>query len=306
MAAMDLTPAEAKAIATSAYIFLTPLVLNYVDMYDEAIAPSSRRHRGFGRWLHRRTSPPPESDLAATSSTWLHSSAWLDLRPEPWVVAAPTMEAGRACTLQTTDLWGFVVDEATDGHGADRVLVAAPGWMGGVGSGIDRVARGESSFVRTEIWTFEPRELSDLHHLQRGAELTPLSGLRGVAAPVAGPPVEWWPVDWDVTSDNRFWWAGNFALRLTTPNEQDRSMYERIGKIGIGDGRQWEASQFDDPVLEAIGEGMDDAITELMRASATVADARLLTRSRADTDRDYFGRALGALQRRSVAHAEFG
>ena len=306
---MELTPAEAKAIATAAYIFLTPLVSNYVDMYDEAIVPASRRcGGGLGRWLHRRTSPTTESGLAATHSTWLHSSAWLDLRSEPWVVAAPPMEAGQVGILRITDLWGFLVDEATDGRGADRVLVASPEWMGEVGTGVDRVARGESSFVQTETWigTFEPGDLSDAHHRRQDAELAPLSELRGVAAPVGGPPVEWWPVDQYVRTDNRFWSAANFALSLTRRNEQDRSIYERIGEIGIGDGRRWEASHFDDRVLEAIGEGMDDAITELMRASATVAGARPLHRSRVDTDRDYFGRALGTLQRRSVVHAESG
>ena len=223
------------------------------------------------------------------------------------MVAVPTMDAGRVCTVRTTDLWGFVVDEAA-GNDVGRVLVASPGWTGGVPTGVDRVAGAESPFVQTEIGvrTLEPCELCDVKNIQHDLVLAPLSELGGVAAPVAAPPVEWWPVHRGVSSSNGFWSVANFALSLTTPNEQDRSMYERIAEIGVGAGRRWEASRFDDRVLEAIGEGIDDAITELMRASATVADDREFHRSRADTDRDYFGRAIGALQRGSAVLADSG
>jgi len=296
---MSVTPAEAKTIAASAYVFVAPLVTSYAAMYREAIDPSSPLYSGgFGHWLHHRTATTRESGLAAAHSTSLHSSAWLDLRSEPWVFSMSSMEAGWAYVVRTTDLWGFVVDEAPDGDDHGRVLLASPAWVGEVPADVDRVVRGESDFVRSEIWIRMPEagDLVQVRSIQDEFQLAPQSALAGVAPPDAAPPIEWWPVQGDAMTSYELWSVANFALTLLTPHEQDRAMLERVAEIGVAAGRRWDPALFDDQVREAIGEGIDDAITELMRASATVDDSGELHRSRADTDRDYFGRALGALR----------
>ena len=310
---MRATPAEVKAIATSAYIFLTPLVTNYVRMYREAIDPSSPDYcGGFGSFVHERTSATTENRFGVSHATLLHSSTWLDLRSEPWVLSIPTMEPDRVHTVRTSDLWGFVAGEETDDHDGLRVLVSSPTWVGEVPRGVDQVVRGESSFVETaiEVRMREPGDLAQIRSIQQEFVLAPLSSLEGLAPPPAAPPVEWWPVHADVRSTDEFWSVANFALGLTAPHPQDRAMLERIAAIGVGPGQPWNANQDDPYASEAIDEGVDDAITDLMRATtggSTVSDDCL---SRAETDRDYFGRALAALRHGqrpvSTHHADSG
>jgi hypothetical protein len=43
---MTVTPAEARAISSAAYVFVYPLVVSYASMYGEAIDPSSRSFSG--------------------------------------------------------------------------------------------------------------------------------------------------------------------------------------------------------------------------------------------------------------------
>jgi hypothetical protein len=295
---VTLTPAEAKAIAASAYVFLAPLVTNYAAMYHWAIDPSSQTYGGgFGRWVHHRTSVTQETDVSTSHMTWSHSSAWLDLRSEPWVFSMPAMAADDAHVVRMTDLWGFVVDEPSDDDVPDRVLLVSPSWMGEIPTVIHRVARGESDFVRAEIWfrTHDVGGPAPVGNIQREPQLVPLSAHLGVAAPAAAPPLDWWPVHGDVHSTHEFWSVAAYALTLTTPHRQDQAILERIAEIGLVAGRRWDPARFDEPVLAAIEEGIDDAITQLMRASSAF-DSDELHRSRADTDRDYLGRALGALR----------
>lgn len=305
---MEVTPAESKAIATLAYLFLTPLVTNYVRMYDEAVDASSPEYRGgFGTLFLRRTSAT-EARRTTAQTTSLRSSAWLDLRSEPWVVSIPAMRRDQAHAVRTLDLWGFVADDVPDDNHGVSVLIASPNWVGDVPRGVDRVARGESFFVETElvVRTREPESGPQVGNVLKEVAVTPLSALMAGAPPPAAPRVGWWPIHGEVRTDDEFWSAANFALSLTTPHESDRAILERIGRIGIGPARRWDGTQFDDHVREAISEGMDDAITELMRASAGAGSVAGTQRSRTETDRDYFARALAALRRDSVVHADSG
>lgn len=294
-----MTPGEAKAIAKTAFIFAVPLVVNYVRMYRETIDPSSPcRSGGFGHWVHRRTTTTTETDRATAHATSLHSSAWVDLRSQPWVFSVPAGEAGRPYIVRTTDLWDFVVHAAPIGDHHGRVLLASSAWMGEVPTGVDRVVRGESDFVRTEIWlrTHEAGDPAQVRSVQQEFVLIPLCALTEKAPPIAAPPIEWWPTRGDVTATDEFWSVANAALGLTLPHSQDRVVLERIAEIGVTAGGPWDPGRFHALELEAIEEGFDDAVTGLMRAAATVGDAAELHRSRADTDRDYYGRALGALR----------
>ena len=300
------TPADAKAIATSAYIFLAPLVTNYAAMHREAIDPSSPLYSGgFGQWLHHRTATTRETNCASTHSTWLHSSAWTDLRSEPWVFSIPPTQSGRAYEVRTSDLWGFTVDEPLTGDDHGRVLLASPAWIGQIPDGVSRAVRGESDFLRSEIRIRMPEagDLPQVRSIQQQYVLTPLSAVVEVAPAPTVAPIGWWPVRGDAAIADEFWAAANFALTLTTPHEQDRAILDRIAEIGVVAGQRWDPTRFDDQVVDAMDEGIDDAITKLMRATTTLDDIDELHRSRATTDRDYFGRALGALMARPTPTA---
>ena len=301
---MDVTPAEAEALATSAYIFTRPLVAGYGDMYVGAIDPSSRSDGGrFGRWLHQLNAPSFETDVAASHTTTLYSSAWVDVRAEPWLARFPTIDADWFHCSRTSDLWGFVIDQIAPGDDVrGSVLLTSPTWVGEVPGGVDRVVRGDSAFLRTEscIQIHDPGDLARVRSIQQEYVLEPLSTHAGPPPPPAGP-LHWRVYHSEDEIGEEFWSLANFALSLTVGHPQDREIFDRIAGIGVVAGQPWDASSFSPDVAEAIGDGMDADLSELMRAAAGVADSDLLHRSRVDTDRDYFNRALGSLRCGSLA-----
>lgn len=287
-----MTPAEARAISRSAYIFVFPLVRSYVSMYEQAVDPSSSRYRGgFGRWSHDRT--------ATTSHlTTVHSSIWLDLRAEPWVFTLPEMDVARPSTIRVTDLWGSVVHETGDDPTALTMMVASPTRAGEAPSHVDKAAYSDSAFVRSDVWIDlpEPLSLREVATMVRHLGPHPLSAHLGVAAPPSAPAILWRPAGAHTEAGDDFWSVANFALMLTTPRNPDRSMLERLAQIGVTAGEPWDPGSFPTAVVDAIADGIDAAISELMRASAEVADRDGLRRLREDTDWDYVGRALAALR----------
>jgi hypothetical protein len=293
---MEVTASDAKAIAASAYIFLLPLVANYASLYREAGDPSSPPDcRGFGEWFHHGRTTNRGGDSVMPHAMSLCSSSWVDLRSEPWVLTSTATASDRIHAGRTTDLWGFVLDEVGDRQGC-RVLLAAPRWTGEVPDEVERVVRGESGFVRCEVRmdTRGTGDLAEVRRIRHQFALEPLSAHLGIAPPAPSSPIQWRPFRGGMENGVEFWTIANFALTLTVPHQQDRELLELIAGIGVAAGGRWDPVPFTPHVAEAINDGIDAAITQLMRASAA-ADPGGLCRSREDTDRDFFGRALCAL-----------
>ncbi len=301
---MDLIPAEAKALARSAYVFGYPLVVAYGKMYTDVVDRSSPSHAGgFGIWRHERDGVPSESDAAPPLTTTLHSTSWVDSRAEPWLVRHPGVDAGRTLTGCTSDLWGFAIDEiAADGITQGPVLLASPTWAGDVPEDVDRVVRGDSAFVHLEsrIQFRDPADHALVGRIEHEFRLVPLSAHVRRPPPSPAPHLHWQPYHAGDETGVEFWSLANFALSLTAPHPQDREILDRIATIGVVAGQPWDASSLSPDAAEAIGDGMDDALSDMMQAAAEPFDPALLRRSRVGTDRDYFNRALGSLWRGPV------
>ena len=292
---VKLTADEAKAIAKEAYIFNYPLVMYYSTMYTQAIDTTSTSYNGgFGKWLNLGTSSPKDTDIVAPNNDTPYSYAWLDLRAEPWILTIPKIEKNRFYTSQWDDLWGFVLDNAgsvEDGNDGISVLLASPTWKGELPKGVKRVIRGDTEFLgsltRTQL--LDPEDLPKVKKIQKEYELQPLSAYLGNPAPKAAPAIQWkpWKKGAETTSD--FWAYVNFLLPFTTPNPQDQPVLDRMAKIGLGA----NASKPTAEMQAAMAEGMQEAMAELKKASEGSVDPALFFRSRKDTNKDYFNRAMG-------------
>jgi len=301
---MDLSPGQARAIAASGYVFLVPLVASYAAMYAEAVDPSSPDFEGgFGRWVHRRTAMSRVSDVAERHVTSLHSTTWLDVRAEPWIFPVPPV--GTSSTARVTDLWGHVVDEWTGRDSdANPLVIAADGWLGALPSETRGIVRGESPFVRCEmrVRLDEPVDLARVRKIQRGYRIEALSAWSGRPDPPAVQVMGWWPCPREPLTSMGFWPLASFALSLTTPAPDDRGILERLTEIGVVPGRRWDASTMQPDVVQGIEDGMDEALTGLMREAG---EFRYPTppRSRDHADWDYFGHALASLRSNTVIGA---
>jgi hypothetical protein len=294
---VDLSPQQARAIAASGYVFLIPPVTSYAAMYAEAVDPSSPAFGGgFARWVHHWATTSHESDVSESHATSLYSTTWLDVRGEPWVFPVPSI--GISSTTRVTDLWGYVVDEWS-GHDVDvgPLVIAADDWVGAMPPEARGIARGESPFVRCELRAqlHEPVDLARVRGIQRTYRVEALSAWSGRPVPPAAPLIAWWPCPPETLTSMYFWPLASFALSLTIPAPDDRGVLDRLAEIGIVPGGRWDASAFQPDVVRAIEEGMDEALTELMRAADGSCDPTP-PGSRDDADQDYFGRALAALR----------
>jgi hypothetical protein len=287
-----------------------PLVINYGRMYMQAVDTSSPSYSGgFGTWLDLGGANDNGPDTVAPSSGATSWSAWLDLRSEPWVWTVPKTEPARSSTSRLLDPWGFVVDEvgSFDNRHADRmILLTSPTWIGEVPPGIDRVVHGESAFLRllTRIDQETGPDDDPSGNIREQQALERLSAHLGRYVPAPTSEISWWPwLAGDETTD-AFWSCASFALALIESHPDDAVVVDRIAQIGVAAGQPWDPASLGAEMAEGIGIGMDDALSELMRAAAHPIDPSLLHLSRAGTDRDYFSRALGALESLSTTRSK--
>jgi hypothetical protein len=296
-----LQSSDAKAIAQEAYTFVYPLVMFYRTMYMQAIdASSSSFSGGFGEWLHLASSTPQDTDIVSPNNDTPYSYAWVDLRAEPWVLTMPKIDATRFYTSQWDDLWRFVLDNdgsVEDGNDGVLVLLASPTWKGDLPAGIKRVVQGDSEFLgsltRTQL--IDATDMKNVKQIQSEYKLEPLSSFLGEAAPAAAPAINWLRWKDGLEATDEFWKYANFVMGFTTPNPQDKPVLDKISQIGVVAGQSWSASYFDKDIADAIAAGMKEALADLHKASEHIADPSLFFRSRKDTDKDYFDRALGTL-----------
>jgi hypothetical protein len=295
--ALAVTPKDAREIAKEAYIFNYPLVMYYRTMYLQAIDTQSKSYSGgFGKWLHLGTSSPKDTDIVTPNNDSPYSYAWVDLRAEPWVLTMPKIGAKRFYTSQWNDLWGYVLENAGsvfDGNDGVSVLLASPTWKGQLPKGVKRVVRGDTEFLGTLTRTqlFESSDLPNVKKIQKEYKLQPLSAYLGKAAPKAAPAIQWMPWKEGAEKTDEFWGYVNFLLPLTIPNPQDHPVLDKMAKIGLGTG----ASKPTADIEAAMAAGMKDALAELGEAAKHINTAETFFRTRKDSDKDYFDRALGVV-----------
>ena len=297
----DLTPRRARAVAKTAYLFTYPLVTRYRDMYHQAIDTSSPTFSGgFGTWRHVAVREPRTNGAGRPQEVVLYSSAWLDVRSEPWWCAMGQVAPDVQFTARWVDLWGFLLDTDRTGHTSrtGSVLASAPVPVHDVPLEIDGIVHGESGFVAllTETRWRDPYALPGARPIQPEFVLEPVSTHRGRPAPESARAIDWWPLHAGIETTDDFWRCVNFVLTLIRPNPQDESVLDRIAEIGVDAGRRWDESMFSDEVAVAIRAGMDDALSDLMEGAGDPVDFESHYVRRAEMDRDYFGRAVRALR----------
>jgi hypothetical protein len=289
-----MTTDRARVLAWTAYTFAYPLVVNYATVWVEAIGNggSSQQSR-FGTWQRFHDNAESYPGYAPA-----FSSTWLDLRSEPWVLRQGTATRFAVQTVQSIDLWGLeLVREVAPGHSKDAsMMFVAPTWIGDVPDGIGMIARGESPLVRLVALVPSNRNHpSPAGPPGRPAPVLPLGKYLGDPTPPPTGNPRWKPWKQGTETSHAFWPCANYALSLTVPHPQDQAILEAIAEIGVVSGRSWDAESLPADIIEAIDDGMNDALSRLMRAAGRQERPATSRVTRAKTD--IVGRALSAFLR---------
>ncbi|HTA42823.1 MAG TPA: DUF1254 domain-containing protein [Bryobacteraceae bacterium] len=166
---------EIRAIAQRAYTFAYPLVL-----MEYTRRASLRAGAGMNRFAHAATFPDANFHrVVRPNADTLYSSAWLDLSKGPLILHVPDTH-GRYYVVQFLDAWTDTfasIGKRTTGTAEGWYAIVGPtGWTGKLPAGSNRIeAPTNMVWLLGRTLTRGPADYDNVHAIQRGYTLTPLS-----------------------------------------------------------------------------------------------------------------------------------
>jgi hypothetical protein len=294
-ASANVTPTEARGIAKEAYIYGFPMVDSYRIEYSYFVNHDNPEFKA--PWNQLRNIPrvftPEDKAVQTPNSDTPYSMLGLDLRAEPLVLTVAPIEKGRYFSVQLIDAYTFnfaYLGSRTTGNEGGSFLVAGPNWNGERPKGIREVIRAETELViaayRTQL--FNPGDLENVKKVQAGYKAQPLSAFLDAPAPKAAPIIDFIkPLTPETQkSSPEFFNILNFVLSFCATHPSETELMARFGRIGVGAGKSFDASQLSPEMKTAIGQGMADAWAEFAGLKKQV-DAKQLSAGDVFGTREY-------------------
>jgi hypothetical protein len=267
-AQVDVTPAEARALAKEAYIYGFPVVDNYRIQYGYFV---DRQNPEFkAPWNQIRNIPrvftPADTAIQTPNSDTPYSFVGMDLRAEPVVLTVPAIEKERYFSVQLIDAYTFnfaYIGSRTTGNDGGSYLVAGPNWKGELPKGVKKVIRSETEFVlagyRTQL--FNPGDLDNVKKVQAGYKAQTLSAFLGTAAPPAPPVIDFIKplTPAEEKTSLQFFNILNFVLQFCPTDSSETALMARFARIGVGAGMTLDVSTLSPEMKAAVEQGMADA-----------------------------------------------
>ena len=243
---IHITPAadvEAIEIGLDTYVYGYPLVRTEMTrrVMTNVASPNELR-APMGQFAKMRSYPTPaHRDTAALNADTLHSSAWLDLSEEPYVLSIPDMK-GRYYLVPIEDAWTNVFQspgKRTTGTGPQKYAITGPGWSGELPAGVTQYKSPTNVVhVRGRIYSSgTPSDYAEVHELQDQLSLVPLSayGKSYTAPPGAIDPT----IDMKTAVSEQvdkadaitFFAVMAEALKRNPPAATDAPMLERMARV---------------------------------------------------------------------------
>jgi hypothetical protein len=262
--AAPLSEQEATAIATEAYIYGYPLVtMEYTRRVMTNVAEPQATHAPMGQFMLMRTYPDASfRDITAPNADTLYSTAWLDVSQEPYVLSLPD-EDDRYFLMPMLDGWTNVFQapgKRTTGTKAQSYVITGPGWTGELPQGLTEY-KSPTSIVwilgRTYC-TGTPEDYQAAHAMMDKYTLVPLSAYgkpytkpKGKVDPAIDTKT---PVREQV---NQLDAEAYFQLLATLmkdnpPADEDGPIIEKMAKIGIAPGKEFDAGQLDPQIRQGL------------------------------------------------------
>jgi hypothetical protein len=267
---------EAREAAIDAYVYGYPLVtMEYTRRVMTNAATPEGTHAPMGQFARLRTYPTAAfRDVTAPNADTLYTVAWVDVSKEPWVLSIPDM-AGRYFLFPMIDGWTNVFQDPgkrTTGTGAQAYAITGPGWKGTLPAGVTRYdAPTGMVWILGRIYcTGTPEDYAAVHAIQDKVSIVPLSAWGKPYTPPAGtvdPSVDMKTAVRDQV--NALSGTAYFALlaqlmKTNPPAAADAPMVEKLAKLGIVPGRDFDASKLDPAVVAGIDAAPKPAQEKIM------------------------------------------
>ncbi len=242
-----------RNLAIDAAIYGLPSVLQYREMFQQAINVAHSRYVGFNLFLHDRDlASPGYQAFRSPNSDTLYSNAWLDLSNGPALIEVPEI-ALKYYTLNFLDMFANAsnISTRTFGNSARRYLVAPANWEGTLPSDttLFRVAT-PFVWILMRVFAQYPEEVRLARLVQDTVRIIPL----GVPSSAAGAPTI------QEVEPAAFFSALDYVLRMNGHPDQEDSMIYRLRSIGIGGEVAFSYERLDLDTRSAIDAGFDQAM----------------------------------------------
>ncbi len=259
-----ITEEEAARLGVEAYVYGYPLVtMESTRRVMTNVATREAMRGPMGGFTSARTYPTAAfRDVTAPNADTLYSVAWLDLAREPYILSLPE-EDGRYYLMPILSAWTDVFEvpgKRTTGTGAGKYALTGPGWTGTLPEGV-----AEYKSPTSLVWilgrtycTGTPEDYKTVHALQDQYSVVPLSDFGKPPTPPEGrvdPTIDTkTPVREQVHRMDAATYFGTLArlMKDNPPAIADAPMVEKMAKIGIVPGQDFDISKLDPAIAKGL------------------------------------------------------
>jgi hypothetical protein len=259
-----LSKEDAMEIATQAYIYGYPLVtMEMTRRVMSNVAEPGTKLSPMGQFARMRAYPTAaDHEVTAPNADTLYTLAWLDVSKEPYVLTIPDA-GGRYYLMPMLDAWTTVFEDSgkrTTGTGPQRYAITGPGWKGDLPAGVK-----EYKSPTALVWILgriycigTPEDYKAVHAMQDKISVVPLSAY---GKPYSPPPGKVDPsIDMKTAvreQVNSMDAAAYFKLMAALmkdnpPAAADAPMVEKMAKIGLVPGQDFDPGKLDPAVAQAL------------------------------------------------------
>jgi hypothetical protein len=264
---------EAAKLGVEAYVYGYPLVTMEMTRRVMTNVATLEAMRGpMGQFINAREYPSAAfRDVTAPNADTLYSVAWLDLAQEPYIVSLPD-EEGRYYLMPMLSGWTDVFEvpgKRTTGTKAQKYAITGPGWKGELPEGIKEYKSPTSMvwIITRTYCTGTPQDYKAVHAIQDQYSVVPLSAYGKPYTPPKGkvdPKIDMkTPVRDQVNKMDAATYFNTLAMLMkdNPPAKADAPMVEKMAKIGIIPGKDFDISKLDPAVAKGL-QGVPKAAQE--------------------------------------------
>lgn len=299
-----LTEKEASEVGVEAYIYGYPLVtMEITRRVMTNVAAPQGTHAPVGQFLLMRKYPDASfKDVTAPNADTLYSTAWLDLAKEPYVLSLPDMD-GRYFLMPMLSGWTDVFEvpgKRTTGTKSQTFAITGPNWKGKLPEGIK-----ELKAPTNMVWilgrtycTGTPEDYKACHTIMDKYDLRPLSAYGKAYSPPAGkvdPSVDAkTPVREQLHQMDAVAYFSLLAklLKDNPPAKADAPMLEKLAKIGIVPGKDFDSAKLPATAAKSIPKAAQGKIMGHYAQAGSDLNGWIFTTKAGVYGTDYLQRAL--------------
>ena len=281
---------EAELLAVEAYTYAYPLVtMEMTRRIMTNVATPEGTRSPMGQFVRMRSYPDASfRDVTAPNADTLYTTTWLDVSKEPWIVSIPDMK-GRYFLFPMLDGWTNVFQvpgKRTTGTGAQKYAITGPGWSGTLPPGVTeyKSPTGIVWLLGRIYCTGTPEDYKAVHAIQDKITAVPLSAYGKPYTPPAGEVDAGVDMKTAVREQvNALDGAAYFKLfaellKTNPPASEDAPMVEKLAKIGVVPGQDFDAAKLDPAVAKGIAAATkpaQEAIMGWLKGGLATGDMKL-------------------------------